>query len=439
MVILGAGESGVGAALLAKHHGYSVFVSDNGSIADRFKSELEAANIAYESNGHSMERLMEADVLIKSPGIPDHIELIQNLKAAGIDPISEIEFAYGFCTGKIVAITGSNGKTTTTALCGHLFEGSSLSVRIGGNYGISFARLLTKELVDVYVLELSSFQLDGIRNFKPDVAILLNITEDHLDRYEYDLKLYAASKFRVSMHQGQDDVLILNGEDSWCQRLMEQLADQQQSPKIRPVLPSVTRTTIYTKPGSKEPALIKNKTLLSTHNSFNAQCAIYAALELGVSVQHIEGQLDSFVGLEHRMEFVASYAGVDFINDSKATNVDAVLKALDSLEAPVVWIAGGVDKGNDYRLLQQFVNTKVEALICLGVDNAALRAAFSADLPKLIETKEINQAVQEAFRLAEGRGTVLLSPACASFDLFKNYIDRGHQFKRAVHDLMVSK
>lgn len=430
VVVLGGGESGVGAALLAKKKQYDVFVSDASKIADTFRQELVENEIDFEDGGHTFDKIRTADIIIKSPGIPDHVPLIKDLKKMGLDPISEIEFAWTFCQSKVIAITGSNGKTTTTALIYHLLQNSGLSSKIGGNYGISFARLLLEsDIPDVFVLEISSFQLDGIRNFRPDIAILLNITPDHLDRYEYNLDLYADSKFRIAMNQTGKDVFITNsGQEIITKR--KPTDDIFKKPRLLYVSPLKVLDEVTNLNGEKYHLL--NPELLSVHNRFNAQCAVFAAETIGVSVQHIEDRLASFVNLAHRMEFVRELKGVRFINDSKATNVDSVVQAIKSVEYPVIWIAGGTDKGNDYAELIPLVKPKVKTLICLGVDNEKLKDAFDGVLNNIQETKDINQAVQDAFRLAEGQGTVLLSPACASFDLFKNYIDRGDQFKAAI-------
>ena len=437
VVVLGGGESGVGAALLAKAKSFDVFVSDGSKIAEKYKQELLDHQIDFEEEGHSIENIKNADVLIKSPGIPDHIPLIKTLIDFGLDPISEIEFAYRFCDSKIIAITGSNGKTTTTALIYHLLNGSQLKAKIGGNYGVSFARLLLEEDVpDVFVLEISSFQLDGIRTFKPDISVLLNITPDHLDRYHYNLDEYAQSKFRICMNQRIPDLFKVNQDQEICfQMTVELIKDRQDTiPVIKQVsqdraihiIDDYTSTQFYE---------IENTALQSVHNKFNAQCAILAAEYIGVDKAYISERLETFNNLPHRMEVVRVKDGVQFINDSKATNVDAVYHALSSLSHPVVWIAGGTDKGNEYEALYPLVNNKVTTLICLGMDNKKLIESFEGKIPNIQETKDINQAVQEAFRLAEGQGSVILSPACASFDLFKNYMDRGDQFRAAVLSL----
>ena len=437
LVVLGAGESGVGAALLGKSKGYKVFVSDGSKIADQFRQELIDASIDFEEEGHTIENIKGADVLIKSPGIPDDVALIKELVAFGLDPISEIEFAFQYNSTKIIAITGSNGKTTTTALIHHLIEGSNIESKIGGNYGISFARLLLGEdTPDIFVLEISSFQLDGIRTFRPDVSLILNITPDHLDRYEYKMELYAASKFRIALNQRQPDLLILNQDQQICNEGNHKMLTERKGdiPFIRQVSPGRAISTIGNF-SQTEFVEIENPVLQSVHNLYNAQCAILAAEYAGVPLDHIRKRLESFEGMEHRMEIVRKKDGVLFINDTKATNVDATLQALRSMDDRVIWIVGGTDKGNEYDQLAPLVKTLVKGMICLGIDNENIKAAFEGIVPHIEETKDVNQAVQSAFRLAEGGGVVLLSPACASFDLFKNYIDRGNQFKAAVQAL----
>jgi UDP-N-acetylmuramoylalanine--D-glutamate ligase len=428
-VVLGAGESGVGAALLAKEKGINVFVSDFSVIQENFAQELIQANIEYEQQKHSLEKIYEADIIVKSPGIPDHIPLIQDAIQKGIEVVSEIEFASRYCQTPIIAITGSNGKTTTTALIHHLFKESGLTSKIGGNYGISFARLLLEnDLPDVFVLEISSFQLDGINSFKPKIAIVLNISADHLDRYQYEILNYAKAKMRITANQDSSDTFIYNSNDELTKTLLNENPTDAQLIPVAELIDELNDLD-----GS--PIKNNNKLLKYTHNRFNAQCAIYAACSFGVKPEHIESQLNSFEGEAHRMELVKEINGIEFINDSKATNVDAVLKALQSLEKPVIWIAGGTDKGNEYDELVQLVKPKIKALLCLGVDNTALKNAFQEVIPELRETTKIDEAVQSAFRLADKGDIVLLSPACASFDLFKNYIDRGNQFKDAVAKL----
>ncbi len=433
LVVLGAGESGVGAALLGKQEGYDVFVSDRSTIADRYKAELKDQGITFEEGMHSMSILEKTDVLVKSPGIPDHIELITSLQDKGIDPISEIEFAYQFCTSRIIAITGSNGKTTTTGLIYHLIQKSGISVKVGGNYGISFARLLTEQDVpDVFVLEISSFQLDGIRTFRPEVAILLNITPDHLDRYDYDMEKYAASKMRITKNQIHGDLFII--DSAQVHRINDSSALEKGEPELALVSMDLTEEGVFDLDLDNE-FIYSNPSLSGKHNVFNTQCAVFAAEWIGVDPDYIEARLNDFENLAHRMERLKPIDDVQYINDSKATNVDAVYFALEALESDIVWIAGGTDKGNDYTVLQELVKTKVKGLICLGIDNKTLFQNFKDTVPEILETQDIKTAVREAFRLAEGSGTIILSPACASFDLFENYMDRGDQFKAAVEEL----
>ncbi len=428
-VVLGAGESGVGAALLANVQGYQVFVSDYSSIDVAHQQELKNANISFEEKGHTLDEIYTADIIVKSPGIPDHLPLIQSALEKEIEVISEIEFASRFCSTPIIAITGSNGKTTTTALTHHLFKGSGLTSKIGGNYGISFARLLVeKDVPDVYVLEISSFQLDGVVSFKPVVSMVLNISADHLDRYEYDIMKYAAAKMKITANQSSDNCFIYNANDDIIRTLLTKHPTAAKEIAVKD-----DTEILKTLDGS--PIKHNNRLLQYAHNRFNAQCSIFSALTFGVKPEHIERQLNSFQGEAHRMEFVKQINEIEFINDSKATNVDAVIKAFESIEKPIIWLAGGTDKGNDYEELKELVKLKVKALLCVGVDNTALKDAFQDIVPELEETTKIEEAVQSAFRLADKGDMILLSPACASFDLFKNYKDRGDQFKSAVAKL----
>lgn len=426
-VILGAGESGVGAALLAKKLGYTVFVSDKGKISDNYKAELEQNAIPNEEGEHTLKRILEADQVIKSPGIPDHIALIKEIKASGIPVISEIEFASRHTDAKIIGITGSNGKTTTTKLLYHLLKTAGLNVEVGGNIGHSFARLVLETKPDLFVLELSSFQLDGVVDFRPDIAILLNITPDHLDRYEYKMDLYAEAKFKIVRSQRPEDLFIYNGQDEYSLRLLPIRAQQPQ--KIAITAAMMTENGIKVNGESFD---MSTSSLKGKHNQFNALCAVQAALGLGVEAQSIQEGLNSFVNAPHRLELVATVDSVEYINDSKATNVDAVYYALQAMQKPIVWIAGGTDKGNDYSSILPLVEQKVKALICMGIDNSKLQEAFSSVVKILEETASAAEAVERAKTYAEQGDVVLLSPACASFDLFKNYIDRGDQFKAAV-------
>ena len=443
LVILGSGESGTGAALLAQACGFDVFVSDKGAIKDNFKQELDAHGIAWEENQHTLDLILNAQEIIKSPGIPEKTDLMQAIRSKGINVIGEIEFGYRYC-GKcsIVAITGSNGKTTTTELTYHLMKEAGLNVRKGGNVGNSFARMVlediqhrkTKDATRIFVLEVSSFQLDDIQQFKPKISILLNITPDHLDRYEYKMENYIRSKFRIAMNQGRGDVCILNANDP---NIQQHLAENPQAVqcKIQWVRKGDLKNG-YVRAGRNQAFDIASTNLKGPHNAFNAACAVRAALALGAEPELIEEGLYSYETPPHRLEKVAEINGVTWINDSKATNVDSVFYALQAMETPVVWIVGGVDKGNDYSPLMRLVKKKVRAIVCMGMDNSKIIKAFGKMKKRTVETRSAQEAVQEAAKLAEEGETVLLSPACASFDLFKNYEDRGAQFREAVVGMM---
>jgi UDP-N-acetylmuramoylalanine--D-glutamate ligase len=427
IAILGAGESGVGAALLARHLGFDVFVSDAGKIAEHYLLELRDKGIPYEESKHTWTSIFDADEVVKSPGIPDHAPLLQELQRLGKTVISEIEFASRHTAAVLIGITGSNGKTTTSLLTYHLLKTAGFPVALGGNVGYSFARNIIENKSDYHVLELSSFQLDGIASFRPHVAILLNITPDHLDRYEYKMENYVRSKFRIAMNQTKEDVLILNGDDPEIQnylknnhlaaRLIKAPAHFENTPSL------MVEGDLFD---------MTKCVLKGPHNRFNATCAIHAAKAVGVKNEMIQRGLDTFVNAPHRLEKVTTVNGVEYINDSKATNVDAVFYALQAMEKPVVWIAGGTDKGNDYSPIKSLAGQKVKALICLGVDNEKLLRVFSPILKNIEETGSAKEAVERAAIYAEPGDVVLLSPACASFDLFKNYEDRGEQFKAAV-------
>ncbi len=430
VVVLGAGESGVGAALLAKHLKYEVFVSDKGSISEKYKQTLIENNIPFEENKHSEKKIFEASEIIKSPGIPDTVDLIQRLKKAGVSIISEIEFASKHTNATIVAITGSNGKTTTTNLTYHLLKTANLDVAVGGNVGYSFARLLTEELHQYYVLELSSFQLDGIQTFRPDISILLNITPDHLDRYEYKLENYIASKFRIIMNQHATDYFIYNAKDD---NISSFLKNEKPNVNLIEVNNVNTKGDMLIVDGSSFD--MTDCSLNGQHNLFNATCAIKVANHLGISEEAIQNGLNTFVNAPHRMESVCTTNGVEYINDSKATNVDAVYFALDAMTKPIVWIVGGIDKGNDYELVSGLVEEKVKAIICLGADNTKILEFFSPIVKVIEETKTAKDAVERASVYAESGDVVLLSPACSSFDLFKNFEARGDQFRTAARNL----
>ncbi len=426
LVILGAGESGAGAALLAKKTGHRVFVSDSGAIKEPYKAQLEQNEIPYEEFKHTNKLIFKADEIIKSPGIPD-TPLIQQIRQKGIPLISEIEFAGRHTKAEIIAITGSNGKTTTTTLTYHLLHTAGLDVGIGGNVGHSFARLVATKLTNTYVLELSSFQLDGIRSFRPDVAILLNIIPDHLDRYDYELEKYIQAKFRIIKNQTEMDYFIYNADD---QNIANYLKDRELAPRQLPIAFPESASKLLRI--GEHPFELTNETLQAPHNLFNASCAIQAALHMGASAEDIQRGLDTYKSVPHRLESVATVKGVRYINDSKATNVDSVYYALLAMNQPVIWLVGGTDKGNNYEPLMELVNEKVKAIVCLGLDNQKLINNFGGlDIP-LLESRSAEEAVLKASQLARRGDIVLLSPACASFDLFDNYEDRGNQFKAAV-------
>ncbi|MBL3656562.1 UDP-N-acetylmuramoyl-L-alanine--D-glutamate ligase [Fulvivirga sediminis] len=436
VTILGAGESGTGAALLAKAKGYDVFVSDAGTIKDSYKAELIAAAIVFEEGVHSQEEILSSSIIIKSPGIPEKADIIQKCKAKQIEIIDEIEFASSFTQASIIAITGTNGKTTTTLLTYHLLKEAGFSVGLAGNVGHSLAKQVIEDSFDYYVVEMSSFQLDGTKSFKPFVGVLLNITPDHLDRYNYDLSNYVDSKFGLIKNMNETDHFIFYSDD---ELVINGLAESSFSGVKHPV--SITEKAENYLSGTEmnigNDIVVSQAetTLRGPHNAINMMSAIRAAMIVGVSEQAIRKGLKSFKNAPHRLEYVATINEVDFINDSKATNVDSVKYALDSFSEQLIWIAGGVDKGNDYNLIMERVNAKVKALICLGKDNTKLREAFHDQIIDLLETVNIKDAVRSALQYAEAHDVVLLSPACASFDLFNNYIDRGDQFKKAVLEL----
>ena len=442
IVILGAGESGIGAALLARKYGYDVFVSDGGNIKESFRKELSDAQIGFEEGGHDDGKIMNADEVIKSPGIPEKAEIIKKIRSNGIPVLSEIEFAYRFSGGsKVVAITGSNGKTTTTALTYHIFKHAGLDCALVGNIGYSFARQIATSPASVYVVEVSSFQLDDIQTFKPDIAILTNITEDHLDRYEYKLENYIKSKFRITMNQSSEDVFIYNLDDENTNKNLSQypIKSNQVPVTMRKELPQgayLTNAMMHLKWKSEEMQMsVEDFALKGKHNQYNTMAASMAATAMDIRKEKIREALQTFESLEHRMEKVLTLKGIDFINDSKATNVNSTWFALESMTKPVILILGGVDKGNDYDLLMPLVEEKVKAIVCLGTDNQKIHDAFGEMVPLIYDTKTAADAASAAFQIANKGEVVLLSPACASFDLFKNYEDRGNQFKAAVRAL----
>ena len=442
MVILGGGESGAGAALLAKQHGYEVFLSDSGSLKDVYKKELEANGISFEEGGHSEERILDADEIVKSPGIPEKNELIKKIRSRGIAVISEIELAYRYKgTSKIVAITGSNGKTTTTSLVYHICKHAGLDAALVGNIGYSFAKQVAEDPKPLYIAEISSFQLDDIKTFRPEVAILTNITEDHLDRYDYKFENYIASKFRIAMNQTKEDFFIYCADDPVTMQYINQYAinsnplpfTMQQQPGNGGFIKN--GQMIIEANNERVTMSIYDFALKGKHNQYNTMAAGIAAATLGLRKDKIREAIESFETLEHRMEPVLTVKGVEFINDSKATNVNSTWYALESMEKPTILILGGVDKGNDYSLLLELVKEKVKAIVCMGLDNRKIHEAFGNDVQLIVNTTTAVEAVQAAFHFAEKGDVVLLSPACASFDLFKNYEDRGRQFKEAVREL----
>jgi UDP-N-acetylmuramoylalanine--D-glutamate ligase len=440
IAIVGAGESGTGAAILAKAKGYDVFVSDQGQIKDKYKAELTAAGIPFEEGTHSEEQILLASLVIKSPGIPDKAEIIKKIKGAGISIIDEIEFACRYIDGKIIGITGTNGKTTTTLLTYHLLQSAGHKVALAGNVGFSLARQITTEKFEWYVLEMSSYQLDGTCDFSPAIGVLLNITPDHLDRYEYTMQKYVDSKFRLIQNMKTPNYFIYYTDDVVISTELKkreitpkQVAVSLQRDKAAPAYydGSVMRFDL----GEHFSIAQEDTTLKGPHNLINTMAAVSAAYLAGVSVAAIRAGLKTFKNAPHRLEPVATIKGVDFVNDSKATNVDSVVYALGSYDKPLVWIAGGVDKGNDYGLIEDAVRQKVRALICLGKDNEKLKKAFGDVVPVVRETQSVPELVKMALQEATPGDVVLLSPACASFDLFRNYEDRGDQFRKAVLDL----
>jgi UDP-N-acetylmuramoylalanine--D-glutamate ligase len=440
IVILGAGESGTGAALLAAKKGFEVFVSDQGTVKDKYKAELESHLIPFEEGTHTPELILNADLIVKSPGIPEKADLIKKARAKEIEIIDELEFAFRYIEGKVIAITGTNGKTTTTLLTYHLLKTAGLNVALGGNVGKSMARQVAGEHHDWYVLEVSSFQLDGMKTFKPQIGILLNITPDHLDRYEYKMENYVASKFQLIREMDGSNHFIYYHDDPVIAAEISNrtiLSDRiGVSLKADSPVDVKADGSIMTFNLEDEFEISQGETTLKgPHNLINTMCAVSAAFLAGVPVASIREGLKTFKNAPHRLEPVAVIKGVEFVNDSKATNVDSVVYALGSYEKPLVWIAGGIDKGNDYNIIKEAVRRKVRALICLGKDNEKLKKAFGDVVPLIEETQNVKDLVRIALRLARVGDVVLLSPACASFDLFKNYEDRGTQFREAALEL----
>ena len=440
LVILGGGESGVGTALLGKEKGFEVFVSDKGNIKEKYKDVLIHNEIEWEEQQHSEDKILNADVVMKSPGIPDKVPLVKQLIEKGIPVISEIEFASKYTEATLIGITGSNGKTTTATLTHHLLK-NDLDVGLAGNIGDSFAKQILEEDHKNYVLEISSFQLDGIVDFKPHIAVITNITPDHLDRYDYEFENYINSKFRIVANQTKEDYFIYDADD---EVILMWLKDNPVQSTLLPFsLTRVIENGAYYKDNNIYITLNNNQTIMPTanltlkgnHNIKNAMAASTIASLLGIRKSTIRECMENFQGVEHRLEHVLKINKVQYINDSKATNVNATYYALESMEAPTVWIVGGEDKGNDYAELFPFVNEKVKAIICLGVDNHKLTDTFGNMVDIIIETQFMSEAIKIAYKVAEAGDNVLLSPACASFDLFENYEDRGRQFKDAVRKL----
>jgi UDP-N-acetylmuramoylalanine--D-glutamate ligase len=442
MVILGGGESGVGAAILAAKQGYEVFLSDAGIVPEKYVAELRNNGIIYEQGGHSEDKILAADEIIKSPGIPEKNELVKKIRKQGIKVSSEIELAYRFKgESKIVAITGSNGKTTTTTITYQICSKAGIDCAVVGNIGFSFARQVAQDPKEWYVVEVSSFQLDDIHTFRPDIAILTNITEDHLDRYDYKFGNYIKSKFRITENQTNEDHFIYCEDDPVTMQYLNQFTIH--SNPLPFSMNNETNRGAFLKNGQMTIATGEEKVQMSIydfaikgkHNQYNTMAACTAAVLIGVRKEKIRDAMQNFESLEHRMEHVSTVRGVEFINDSKATNVNSTWYALESMEHPTILILGGVDKGNDYSILTDLVKEKVKAIVCLGTDNRKIHEAFQNDVQLIMNTGSAEEAVKTAFHFANKGDVVLLSPACASFDLFKNYEDRGTQFKQAVRNL----
>ncbi|HQN55974.1 MAG TPA: UDP-N-acetylmuramoyl-L-alanine--D-glutamate ligase, partial [Saprospiraceae bacterium] len=432
VVVIGAKESGVGAALLCKQMGYDVLVSDNGPVIEPFRMELERSKIAFEENGHSSGMSDRFDLMVISPGVPSTVPVIRDFTNSGKEVISEIEFAWRHIgDGKVIGITGSNGKSTLSSLIYHVMEELDRDVTLVGNIGYSFAKMIATTRSQYYVCELSSFQLESIVDFRPHVAIITNITPDHLDRYDHSMEKYAAAKFRITENQTSSDVLIINADDPFSMDYFKQVETEAQ---IKYISSDRISVDSYIS-GSGKVYDLSNSQLRGRHNRANMAQAIEALEFIGEKQYQIEQNISSFNGLAHRLEYVATVGGVDFINDSKATNVDSVMYALDAMTQPIVWIAGGTDKGNEYNAIMPLVKDKVKHLICLGIDNTKLIDSFHNIVGSIEEAGSAEEAVRKAMKAATPGDVVLLSPACASFDLFKNFEDRGEKFKKAIRKL----
>jgi UDP-N-acetylmuramoylalanine--D-glutamate ligase len=443
LVILGSGESGVGAALLGLNKGYEVFVSDAGAIKEKYIVMLQDHGISYEENKHTEELILSADEVVKSPGIPEKAEIVQKLRAKKIPVISEIEFAGRYTTATKICITGSNGKTTTTLWTYHILKNAGLNVGLAGNVGKSFALQVATEKHDYYVLELSSFQLDNMYEFKAEIAVLLNITPDHLDRYEYKFENYAQAKYRITQNQSENDAFVYCYDDEVIKKLVEA------NPPCAKMFPFsiksktagdgayITEENQINININQNPLTMKidQLALQGKHNVYNAMAAAIPARLLDIRKETIRESLEDFAGAEHRLEFVATINGIDFINDSKATNINSVWYALESQTKPVIWIAGGVDKGNDYNEIMDLVKEKVKAIVCLGKDNSKIINAFSGVVERIVETQSAKDAVAASYTIGKKGDVVLLAPGCASFDLFENYEERGMHYKAAVRKL----
>lgn len=440
ITILGAGESGVGAAVLAKKEGWNVFISDYSSIPEKFKEAIEELGVDWEEGKHTMGRILNSDLVVKSPGIPDSVAVIKAIREKGIKVISEIEFGGYYSKAKTICITGSNGKTTTTLLTHHILKRAEFNVGLAGNIGDSYAKQVAEEDYDWYVIELSSFQLDGMYDFKADIAILLNITPDHLDRYDYDMQKYVDSKFRIVQNQTENEWFIYNQDDPLILKELEKrnIPSHKASFSIKEKVELggyLDKEQITTNIKEQFTMSIHELALKGKHNAQNSLASSITSRILEIRKETIRESLSDFVNVEHRLEFVAKVHGIDFINDSKATNINSTWFALESMDKPTVWIVGGVDKGNDYTELMDLVKDKVKAIICLGKDNNKIINAFDGVVETIVEASSALEAVAYGYRLAKKDETVLLSPACASFDLFENYEERGNEFKKAVRAL----